>query len=482
MRVLPAIAAAQALGFTAAVYISINDQSSIISASNLIVAGMMDYYGGNESGGTPGMFNPPYYWWEAGVAWNALIDYGYYTRNNTYDDLIKTSILFQSGKYWNFMTYNQTSVEGNDDQGFWGVTAMTAAEKNFTSPGKNWPTWLYFAQATFNTMASRWDTEFCGGGLRWQIYTWNSGWNYKNMVSNGCLFHLAARLARFTGNQSFVAWADRVWDWANAIKLIAPSPGSTDDLRVYDGTSISDNCTKIFPYEWTYDQGLLLSGCAYLYNFTNDQKWLDRANRLWKRGTVFFKDKIMYEAGCQLLNGTNVCTNDMRCFKGIFSRFLGLTMLMAPQTKDWIWDYITTSAEAAAASCSGGYDQHTCGLDWTIQKWDNLYGLGEQICALDIFNTLQIFTRPMIYTAKDLPEIYPVIEQPKNNTSYNSTNNLTGQVPQTGPVYGFSDAGLNSSTVTARQLDLGTSDKAGAGVITAVVVLFLMGTSAWLVF
>jgi hypothetical protein len=82
----------------------------------------------------------------------------------------------QVGADNNFMPANQSKSLGNDDQGFWGMTAMTAAEYNFPNPSSDQPQWLALAQAVFNTQAPRWDASTCGGGLRWQIFTFNSGY------------------------------------------------------------------------------------------------------------------------------------------------------------------------------------------------------------------------------------------------------------------------------------------------------------------
>ena len=70
---------------------------------------------------------------------------------------------------------------------------MIAAETNFENPPTDQPQWLALAQAVFNTQASRWDNTSCGGGLKWQIFTFNNGYNYKNSISNGCFFNLGAR-------------------------------------------------------------------------------------------------------------------------------------------------------------------------------------------------------------------------------------------------------------------------------------------------
>ena len=174
------------------------------------------------------------------------------------------------------MPANQTHSEGNDDQCFWGLAAIAAAEMNFPNPPANQPQWLALAQAVFNEQIGRWDTENCGGGLRWQIFPFNSGYDYKNSISNGCLFHLAARLARYTGNQSYVDYAERSYTWMNDIgspttaffsdELLTSGLGLlTNQTAVFDGTNIPD-CNSFDRIEWTYNNGQLLSGSAFLYN------------------------------------------------------------------------------------------------------------------------------------------------------------------------------------------------------------------------
>lgn len=149
----------------------------------------MSYYHGNESGNTPGILpGPPpegdYYWWEAGAMWGAMMDYWQLTGDNTYNDVVKEAMIFQVGEAQDYQPSNVTMSLGNDDQGFWGMSAMTAAELNFPDPPSDQPQWLALAQAVFNTQADeeRHD-ESCNGGMRWQIPVTNNGYNYKNSGS-----------------------------------------------------------------------------------------------------------------------------------------------------------------------------------------------------------------------------------------------------------------------------------------------------------
>lgn len=432
---------------TAQLDLNLDSLSSIKESLALIADGVMSYYNGDTYGGTPGMMVSPYYWWEAGVAWGSMIDYWYFTDNTTYNDVVKEALLFQTGPYNNYMPPNQSTTEGNDDQGFWGIAVMNAAERNFSNPSDSDPGWLYLAQAVFNTMAWRWDSSSCGGGLRWQIYTWNAGYDYKNSVANGCLFQIGARLARYTSNTSYVDWCEKVWNWMEDVGFM------TSSYEIYDGATInsSDACPNPVTKEWSYNYGLFISGSAYLYNFTNETKWLDRATEVWDSSkALFFEDGIMYEQACQ---PTDTCNTDERCFKSIYSRFLAVTSVLAPTLQDSIQTLMASSAVAAAKTCNGGSDGHTCGLNWFNGTWDGVWGLGEQLSALE------------------------VIQANLATTKAGPLTNSTG-----GTSTGSGDAGSNSVSedLTKNTLVVTSKDKAGAGIVTTLCVGLMVGTGYWM--
>ena len=425
--------------------------TSICYDTALIEDGMLDYYEGTRYGGTVGMFQDPYYWWEAGEAFGGMIENWFLCQNDTYESLIKAALLHQAGSSYNFIPENQTMVEGNDDQGIWGLTVMDAVERNMTDPdGDNVPGWLAMTQAVFNTIWSRWDTAHCGGGVRWQIFTWNSGYNYKNTISNACLFQLAARLGRYTGNDTYLEVAEEVFDWLVDVGFVVLN----ENANVFDGADIADNCTDLTKLEWSYNHGVVLGGAAYMYNATNGtSKWEDRVTKLLNGAeSIFFQNGIMYEMACQ---DYNTCNNDQRSFKSIFSRMLGFTSIMAPFTASSIDPLIKTSAEAAARTCSGGTDGHTCTLNWQLTTHDDYYGLGEQMCALEVIQTLLIHDRPAPYKAN---------------------NGGTSQ--------GNANAGLDSLTtnVLKNELNIKQKDRAGAAIITAVILGSLAGGAIWMLF
>lgn len=250
--------------YASAIQLNLQDPESIKAAAKLVADNMVSYYTGDRPGDVPGNLPAPYYWWEAGAMFGALIDYWYFTGDDSYNAITTQAMLHQTGPDDDFMPPNQTKTEGNDDQAFWGMAALSAAENKFPNPPAGQPQWLALAQAVFNTQAARWDTTSCAGGLKWQIFAFNNGYNYKNTISNGCFFNMGARLAVYTGNQTYADWANRMWDWCEAIGLM------DGNYNFYDGSDDTLNCTQLDHIQWTYNAGTFMVGAANMYNLVSD--------------------------------------------------------------------------------------------------------------------------------------------------------------------------------------------------------------------
>jgi len=136
---------------------------------------------------------------------------------------------------------------------------MNAAEKDFpTAPSS--PAWIDIAKNVFERQASRWDQSACGGGLRWQIYTSDRGYDYKNAISQATFFLLAARLAKYTNNGTYVDWANKAYDWTAKVGLI------DDKFRVFDGVKTADSCGTVSRIQWTYNAAAFMYGSAVMYD------------------------------------------------------------------------------------------------------------------------------------------------------------------------------------------------------------------------
>lgn len=436
-------------GMAGAIDLDLTSTESIKNAAATVAYGTMSYYSGNQTGNNPGNMPSPYYWWEAGACFGTMVEYWYYTNDTSYNPSVTAAILSQVGDNQDFMPANQTKDEGNDDQGFWGMTAMTAAEVNFPNPPSDQPQWLALAQAVFNDLAARWDNTTCNGGLRWQIFTFNTGYDYKNSIANGCLFNIAARLARYTGNSSYADWAERTWDWVADVGLMS------DEYAVYDGTSDTTNCTSIDKIQFTYNQGIYLFGAAMMYNYTNGSSvWRERVEGVLNQTDIFFKNGIMYEEACEDVNTVGTCDTDQQSFKAYLSRWMAASTKIAPFTASYSLPLLASSAKAAALQCSGGTDGTTCGEHWTENAtYDGNTGLGQEMSALSVIQANLITQAPELVT------------------------NATG-----GTSVGNSAAGSGSSSTSPTVITAATgADRAGAGILTALLIAGVLGGVGFMV-
>lgn len=412
----------------------------------------------------------PYFWWEAGSMFGTMVDYWFLTRDETYLNVTMQALVHQAGDDRDFMPTNQTRTEGNDDQGFWAMAAMSAAENLFPDPPADQPQWLALAQAVFNEWAMRWDTETCNGGLRWQIFTFNNGFNYKNSISNGCFFNVAARLARFTGNQTYADWARKIFEWEQDVGLI------TDSYQIYDGAGVQDgsNCTNPDVIQWTYNAGIYMYGASVMYNITDGSEqdlWKTRLDGIWSEASnAFFNNTVMMEQACE---NVELCDIDQQSFKGYLARWMAGTTQMAPYTFDTMMPLLQSTAKAAAKSCSGsptagidkqplykGLEGTACGFKWTTGEFDGTAGVGQQMNGL----------AAVMYTLTKRPV-----------TSDNGTDSTAPVTASTGGTsVGNPDAGI-MTVMYPTLAPISTTERVAAGFLTSAIVLGVLSGGIFVV-
>lgn len=439
------------------IQLDITSASSIRNAAATIAYDMMTYYSGNKTGGIIGVLpgpppNPPagYYWWESGAMWGTLLDYWHYTGDTSYNDVLSAGIQAQIGENKDMMPSNWSASMGNDDQAFWGMTTMLAAEYNFPNPPSTSPGWLALAQAVFNEQAGRIQLENgnCGGGLRWQVYPYLVGYDYKNSIANGCFFNMGARLYRYTQNQTFADYAISTFDWIQKVGLMDA------DYNIYDGAHIEQNCTDINKVQFSYNMAVWLLGAANMYNVTNgtDQAmWKTRVDGLLNTTlNVFFPGQIAYEVACE---PHLTCTTDMFSFKAYLTRWLASTTMLAPYTAATIMPYLKTSAVAAAKQCTGQSSGRACGLSWSSGTYDGTFGVGQQMAAMSV-----IMTNLLSFESVQSP-----------------LTNLTG-----GTSVGNNNAGTSTGSTPDPIKPATGGDRAGAGFLTALILVGATGTFGWM--
>src|SRR6266536_2717574 len=99
------------------------------------------------------------------------------------------------------------------------------------------------------------------GSLRWQVYPYLTGYDYKNSIANGCFFNMGARLAKYTNNDTYAKHAEKAWDWVQGVGLMDAK------WNIYDGAHIGTNCTDINKVQFSYNMAVFALGAANMYNY-----------------------------------------------------------------------------------------------------------------------------------------------------------------------------------------------------------------------
>lgn len=351
------------------------------SAASALAGNLMSYYNEADNGVLP----QPYWWWESAGMWTSMIHYSHYTQDYQYDETVAAAIVAQAGSTQDFLGPNTL---GNDDQLWWGIAAMTAAEYNFRAPASG-PSWLQIADNVYNEVKDRWSTSTCNGGLHWQISPSATGYSYKNAIANGLLFQLAARLGRYTGDSQYIETANTVWNWSLTVGLV-----DKVTHKVYDGTDSNQGCTSLDHDQWSYNVGAYLYGAAVMLDVTGDTAtWTPHVKGLISAASeVFTANGVLQESKCEP-NGD--CDTDQLSFKAYISRWLAATAAMIPSLESQITPLLQASVDGALASCNGGSDADVCGMRWTTNEYDGNIGVGQQMSALEVVHGQLAMSRPL---------------------------------------------------------------------------------------
>ncbi|KAM3561274.1 hypothetical protein MY1884_002458 [Beauveria asiatica] len=418
--------------------LDVQDTRSIRNVAATIAHDTMSYYQGNTTSEPRGIgnVNRPYYWWVAGALWGMMIDYYHVTKDPSYNQVLLDALLAKTnlGSENNYLPPEHADEEGNDDLFFWGNAVLSAAENNFPQPKKDLPSWLDISKNVFKWLESKWDTKHCDGGIFWQILESNpNGLNYKNSISNGGFFQLAARLARATNDDQYIQWAEKIWNWSWDKHLI-----DHDLYRISDGVDIRDQCTKPNPASYTYLSGIYLYGAAVMANHTGKSEWSDRAEKLLSGSSWFFfsegnSKNVMYEGACEPIDSCFKGNADMSTFKGYLADLMWKSAVMQPSLHSKVAEWLIPTAKAAAQSCQGGQSNTKCGMKWSTGGYDNHTNLGPQMNALGAVQGLLIDSAAPPMQASGIVRNYNATFEPvdpnRTDSSATPTETSTSKTP-----------------------------------------------------
>eukprot|EP00966_Prymnesium_polylepis_P042272 982120-Prymnesium_polylepis.1 len=215
-------------------------------------------------------------WWNCANSLEALANEVEYTKNTTYSSVFSRTWHSTAAQY----PFHK-ALEGIDDIQWWALAWLRVSEVTGD------PLYLSRSRAIFDEVLGYWD-DVCGGGL-W----WNRKRTYKNAITNELFIALAASLHKTQGatNSSYLEWAKRGWRWFNASGMIT-ADGIVDGLGGAPSCGPSGN-------RYTYNQGAVLSGLAFLYDIEQDAGYLHAATRIADTAVrVFSSDDSILTEDC----------------------------------------------------------------------------------------------------------------------------------------------------------------------------------------
>lgn len=182
-------------------------------------------------------------------------------------------------------------------------------------------------------------------------------------------------------------------------------------------------------------------------------KWRARVAGILNRTVEhFFPDGIMIERPCELPHRVQ-CNVDQHSFKGYMHRALATVAVVAPFTRDSVMKTLRSSTAGCASSCLA---DGTCGFRWDTGEYDGDVAngpAGQQMSALAALSTLLLDQEHVL-----------------NGPLTNGTGGTSVGDPNAGRGY----------RETQPLRDITAGDRAGAGIVTAVVLASFLGAVVWM--
>ena len=215
-----------------------------------------------------------------------------------------------------------------DDMEWMALALLRACDINASIKREYWNQVV----TLFDDIIGGW-SDVDGGGLHWNKNKTGDG-RYKTSCSNAPAMILAARLYQKTGEQRYLDWALRIYDYMY------------DHSRFADGV-VKDHATlEDHEVTFSYNQGTWVGGLLELYKITGEEHYRTTATDLLDLllfGKWYSPKGIMNER-------QNYNQDDGGMFKGIFVRYLTQWILSGKLDSEHQYRYTKWLLEQARAA------------------------------------------------------------------------------------------------------------------------------------
>ena len=180
-----------------------------------------------------------------------------------------------------------------------------------------------------------------GGGM-----TWKKGMEWsKNACSNGPAAIAAAMLWQVLGEERYLQWAGRIYEWEKNTLF--------DEGAIYD--NINGDTGRVAKLCLTYNQGTFIGAALELYRITSERSYIEDAIK----AADYTLEKLSVDGILQ-----NEGERDGGIFKGIFVRYFTRLILygdLPDVTADRYVEFLTRNADTLWTQ---GKNDYRFGPDW----------------------------------------------------------------------------------------------------------------------
>ncbi|KAJ7478575.1 glycoside hydrolase family 76 protein [Mycena galericulata] len=237
------------------------------------------------------------------------------------------------------------------------------------------------AQKYYDIASTAVTTDYCGGGL-----FWNGNHDYKNAITNELYITTSGYLYDATKDAQYLTNLQTTWTWLKGSKMMG-SNGLFNDGLTNDGLCNNNQGTQ-----WTYNQGALLPGLAYLYKYAGDETAITSAWAIMDALIMGMTVNGGLRESCESTTA-NQCDADQETFKGILVHYMSWFLSVSGRDNDSKYSgFIMAQADKVLQFAVGPagwysnlwYDSDAGSATWTASSQASALGAlvaaGQQNC------------------------------------------------------------------------------------------------------
>lgn len=181
-------------------------------------------------------------------------------------------------------------------------------------------------EETIEYCLTGWDSSINSDtGAEWGGIYWGPDYLSKHACSNGPIISTLVRLSKINpdkvvNGRTYLQWAKDVYDFGlKTFKMSNDLYGDMIGTEKSGGVTTSHGSLDTTAY--TYNTGTMISGGAYLYEATKDEKYLNQAKKSMKASFEYFGDDEVLNGYYQFPLGTTIWFN-LTLFQGYYDLLL----------------------------------------------------------------------------------------------------------------------------------------------------------------